>query len=361
MPNHHYHLIIPAAGRSSRFPNMRPKWMLTHPNGNLMVAEAIRGLNLDDFDKIHLVYLREHEEQFRVGAGLREQFAELNLADKLNLIELPQPTAHQPETIARAIELGDIEGPICIKDTDNYFTAKAQAGNFVSFYDLAKMSEVNPGNKSYLKFEENGFVTQIAEKNIISRFFCTGLYGFASATEYLHYYRPLASEPNLYLSHLIFKMLLEDCTFHALPVGDYLDWGTVRDWSRFKSEYLCIMTDLDGCLVENSAQHFPPIWGETRAIRENVDVLNKLYDSGLVQVIITTSRKESFRDRTIAQLQREGIKYHSIIFGLLHGKRVLVNDYSKTNPYPSSVAINLKRNSDELSSLLESVIGLERF
>lgn len=38
-------LIIPAAGKSSRFPGVRPKWMLVHPNGNLMLIEAIRGLN----------------------------------------------------------------------------------------------------------------------------------------------------------------------------------------------------------------------------------------------------------------------------------------------------------------------------
>ena len=28
-------LIIPMAGKSSRFPNMRPKWMLTHPQETL--------------------------------------------------------------------------------------------------------------------------------------------------------------------------------------------------------------------------------------------------------------------------------------------------------------------------------------
>ena len=46
------HLILPAAGQSTRFPNTRPKWMLTHPGGNMMVVEAIRGLNLADFESI---------------------------------------------------------------------------------------------------------------------------------------------------------------------------------------------------------------------------------------------------------------------------------------------------------------------
>ena len=45
-------LLIPAAGKSSRFPNMRPKWMLTHPNGNMMFVESISGLDLSEFENI---------------------------------------------------------------------------------------------------------------------------------------------------------------------------------------------------------------------------------------------------------------------------------------------------------------------
>ena len=39
-------IIIPIAGQSSRFPDMKPKWMLTHPQGDFMVIEAIKGLVL---------------------------------------------------------------------------------------------------------------------------------------------------------------------------------------------------------------------------------------------------------------------------------------------------------------------------
>ena len=41
-------LVIPMAGKSSRFPNMRPKWMLTHPMSNrFMAIESILGLKVD--------------------------------------------------------------------------------------------------------------------------------------------------------------------------------------------------------------------------------------------------------------------------------------------------------------------------
>ena len=43
-------LIVPIAGASSRFPDMKPKWMLTHPRGNMMVVEAVKGLEFEDLE-----------------------------------------------------------------------------------------------------------------------------------------------------------------------------------------------------------------------------------------------------------------------------------------------------------------------
>ena len=52
-------LILPCAGNSSRYPNMRPKWSLTHPNGRLMITQGISGLDLSNFDSICMGALKE--------------------------------------------------------------------------------------------------------------------------------------------------------------------------------------------------------------------------------------------------------------------------------------------------------------
>ena len=63
-------LIVPMAGRSTRFPKLRPKWMLSHPMTNrLMVTEAISGLNLDFFDNIYFLCLQEHEDKYSFMKG----------------------------------------------------------------------------------------------------------------------------------------------------------------------------------------------------------------------------------------------------------------------------------------------------
>jgi len=73
-------LIIPMAGKSSRFPNMRPKWMLTHPKQNrFMVIESISGLNLEFFDKVYFVVLREHEDTYQFSNGLFVEIAQLGI------------------------------------------------------------------------------------------------------------------------------------------------------------------------------------------------------------------------------------------------------------------------------------------
>ena len=44
--------------------------------------------------------------------------------------------------------------------------------------------------------------------------------------------------------------------------------------------------------------------------------------------------------------------YDHIVFGMFHAQRVLVNDYARTNPFPSACAINVKRDGDELPEML---------
>ena len=59
-------LVVPMAGRSSRYPDLRPKWMLSNPMSNtFMVIAAIQGLNLDFFDKIYCVTLQSYKDKYK--------------------------------------------------------------------------------------------------------------------------------------------------------------------------------------------------------------------------------------------------------------------------------------------------------
>jgi hypothetical protein len=350
-------LILPVAGRSSRYPGVRPKWLLVNPNGNLMLTEAIKGLELEKFDKIYIVVLQEHLDEFKCLEGIKNQFKSIGVFDKLTIVKLDKSTQNQPETVAEAIKKEKIKGSIFVKDGDNYFECTAVKTNTICVYDLNKLKNVNASNKSYVMTNDAGWLTNIVEKKVISSQFSCGGYSFQDADQYLEYFERLKEEKDLYLSHIIYNMLQDGINFDTKMVENYIDWGVLADWGQYKAKYCTLFVDIDGTLVINSGQHFEPYWGDTEGIKDNIEVLNKLYDTGKVQIILTTSRTDKYRDATLEQLKREGINYHQIIFNLHHAKRIVINDYSKSNPFKSCDAVNLKRNSSDLKEMLEESLG----
>ena len=152
-------------------------------------------------------------------------------------------------------------------------------------------------------------------------------------------------------------MLLDGVVFDNRPVESFVDWGTLDDWERFKSQFGTLFIDVDGTLVQNSSQFFTPTWGETAGLRRNIDAVNELFASDKVRIVLTTSRQKSAAGVTTLQLDRLGIRYHDILYELPHAKRVVVNDYSRSNTYRSADAINLARDSDELDMMLKAIFA----
>lgn len=352
-------LIVPMAGRSTRFPNMRPKWMLTHPSGRFMAIEAIRGLNLDDFDRICFTCLQEHEEKHAFRKGFEEELEELGLLDRTEIILLPEPTVDQPETVLQTIVRAEVEGPIFIKDSDNYFQVSVSPGNGICYHDLNESGLIKPKNKSYITTDSNGFISNVIEKKVISPWFCVGGYGFESAALFVQCLRELPFCTDRYISHVIYHGILQGVKYTGQKVSGYADWGTLEDWERFKRSFATLFIDIDGTLVKNSSAHFPPYIGNTPLLEGNAEIIRELYQTGKFQIILTTSRPEKYRQHTVEQMNREDIPYDGLIMGLFHAKRIIINDYSKSNPYKSCDAINLRRDSNELKEILRESLGVD--
>jgi len=341
-------ILLPVAGSSSRYPGVKPKWLLTHPLGDMMIMKAISGFDLENADRIIVTMLKEHVYKFNAKIGIKNAFRKAGLSKKLKILVLDDQTEDQPSTIAKTIKHFNINGPIYIKDSDNYFECDVLYENGVSVFDIESLDSVNAGNKSYVNVK-NGLITNIIEKRVISPLFCCGGYGFKSGKEFLKYYeesKKNCPDSGLYVSHVICKMMLDGEEFKANKVENYVDWGTLKDWERYCNEFGAIFIDLDGTLIKNSGRYIPPYWGETKSIQNNVDLINSLYNSGKMKIVITTARSNDFKSTTIDQLSRLGVNYHDIIFELPHAKRYLINDFARSNPYPSAIAININRNGD---------------
>lgn len=348
-------LLIPMAGKSSRFPNMKPKWMQTHPMTNhFMVIESILGLNLEFFDKIYFTVLKEHQEQYQFLFSFLQQLDECKIKEKCKIVFLDYPTSCQSETVYQTIIKENINGFIFIKDSDGYYRVSIKdTSNQIAYFDLNEIDDINARSKSYIQLDTNNIITNIVEKKVIGSTFSVGGYGFQDASKFCSAYEALSDmEEECYISHVIFEMMLNSSLFYGLKTSDFKDWGTLKDWNNYKNEYKCLFLDIDGTLVENASVHFPPYVGNTEALKNNVKHINELYSSGKVYIILTTSRPERVREITEKELKQKNIPYDKLIMGLPHCQRIIVNDYAKTNPFPSCSAINIARNSDTLKDIL---------
>ena len=194
---------------------------------------------------------------------------------------------------------------------------------------------------------------------MISPYFCVGAYSFESADEFIEALDKVPVDSERYISNVIFQMILNGKLFNSREVDNYIDWGTVEDWDRFKRSYATLFVDIDGTLVKNSSAHFPPYIGNTDTIDSNIEILRTLYSSGKFQIVLTTSRPEKFRQLTISQMSEVQMPFNHLIMGLYHSKRIIINDYSKSNPFKSCDSINLKRDSNELKDILRESLGID--
>lgn len=349
-------LIVTAAGLSSRFEGLKPKWMLTHPSGNWMIVESLKSLELSQVSKVYLGFLKEHIDQYDCYEAIEKCLEEIGIRNKAEIVILNERTDNQPHTVYEIIQKAKIEGQVIIKEVDNKFSYPLSDGNFMCYYDLNNTISINPSNKSYIKINHDRIVTDIVEKKVVSSTFGCGSYSFESAHEYCEYFKKLSHQKNLYLSDIIKEMIRDDFVFKAVEAKDYIDWGTKEDWFEYIRSYKTLFVDIDGVLVEGTGgKYLKPYWGESAGIRENINFLSRIHQTGKVFIILTTARPESFREETIEQLARENVPYDNIIFGLLHCNRTIINDYGSSNPYPTCDAVNISRNSNELERFLKDL------
>ena len=343
-------LIVPMAGRSTRFPNMRPKWMLSHPMSHrMMVTEAISGLNLDFFDNIYFICLQEHEDKYSFMKGFIAELDDAGLRAKSNVVLLPEQTDSQSETVYTFLSGYELDGFIFIKDSDGFYRCDVEERNQVAYFDLNDMDDINARTKSYVDLDVNDVVTNIVEKKVISSTFSSGGYGFADAKQFCETFEKLQDmDGECYISHIIFEMMLSGSTFYGTKTTDFKDWGTLDAWNKYKSQYKCLFVDIDGTLITNSSHHFPPYTGSGEPIENNIDYIAELHEQGKAKIVLTTSRPERLRQLTIMELQTKGIPFDELVMGLPHCQRVIINDFARSNPYPSCKSINIPRHTDDL-------------
>ena len=192
----------------------------------------------------------------------------------------------------------------------------------------------------------------IIEKEISSSYINIGCIKFASAYNFLSAFNQITCESEVYVSDIVRIMVSDGQIFKTVEAESYEDWGSLAEWRNYCGKYGTYFVDLDGVLVRNANPFGKDLnWGSFELIPNNSHTLLSLQEFG--KIVFTTSRSSSFRSFVEGKLIELGFVNFDLITDLPHARRYLINDFAPTNPFPSAVAINLPRNSPDLSEYFE--------
>ena len=225
-------VIVPAAGLSTRFPNMKPKYLLLDKNDRMMLAKSINPY-LSEGHNVTVGILQAHIDKYDSYNLLKAQFG-----DKINIVVIPKVTSGPADTVYQIIKAANIpeDSEFLIKDCDSYFTHTNTPGNYICISRIANHFMLsNLAAKSFVVSNEQGIITDIIEKKVVSDKFCVGGYKFESIKLYVDTYEKLNSNVHneIFVSHIIQECLMNDCIFFEKDVQGYNDVGTIEDWQKY--------------------------------------------------------------------------------------------------------------------------------
>ena len=238
-----------------------------------------------------------------------------------------------------------------IKDCDSFFDHDYQEGNYVCVSNIRDHEILKRlASKSFIVSNDQGIITSIIEKQVVSDKFCVGGYKFESADMFMSAFEKLkdAHVKEIFVSHIIEECLNDGAIFKESSVSNYVDVGTAEEWFEYNDKAV-IFCDIDGTLIK--AQSRTEIGQPPVVLEKNIKRIKELIANGS-QVIFTTARHTNTHTITEQMLTDLGFIDFKLISGLPNTKRVLINDYNEANPWPRAVAVNIKRDQDNLSDFI---------
>jgi hypothetical protein len=227
-------IIMPAAGLSTRFPNMKPKYTLIDFAGVTMFERSITPY----IGKYHITIglLKENEEKYSILNLIEEKYK-----DDVSVVLLDQRTTGPADTVYQILKKSNLDTTkeILIKDCDSFFDHEYQSGNYICVSNVKDHEVIRRlGEKSFVVVNNQGIVNNIIEKQVISDKFCVGGYKFESANMFIEAFEQLSSAnfQEIFVSHIIETCLNNHHIFKESLVSNYCDVGTVDEWVEYNDK-----------------------------------------------------------------------------------------------------------------------------
>lgn len=312
--------------------------------GKPIIYYLIDNLDIDSNTLIYITYNHEYNK-YRFEDMLRKKYPHLNFM----FYHLLNNTGGAAETINISLKNVGInyDLPILCLDSDNFYTTKIiekwNKKNGILYFEDNSEKPIY----SYIK-SDNGYITDIKEKENISNKACCGGYGFSSYKELMKYTQIIIDEDfkfknEYYTSSCIKRMLNDNIKFEEIEIdkNHYHCLGTPLQLKLFYNnipriscinsnnivENMRFCFDLDNTLVT-----YPKISGDystVEPIEKTINFVKYLKNFGHTIIIHTARRMKTHKGNvggliadigkvTIDTLEKFGIPYDELYFGKPH-------------------------------------------
>jgi len=175
-------IVIPMAGLGSRFANVGYKLPkpLIDVNGTPMIRVVVENMNIN----AHYIFIamKKHVEEYDVENVIKEV-----TCGNYTIRTIDELTEGAACTVLKVRDIIDNDKPIMLANSDQYlewdpyeFLVKTQGVD-----GLISVFEATNRRWSFAKVDDNGRVTEVAEKKVISNLATTGLYYFAKGSQFV--------------------------------------------------------------------------------------------------------------------------------------------------------------------------------
>lgn len=178
-------IVIPMAGAGSRFAKagyVEPK-PLIDVNGQPMIKLVIENLRPSGDHRFIFICQREHVEQYCLDKKL------IDWAPNSEIICIEGLTDGAARTVLQAKDIIDKKAPLMIANSDQY--VDIDINRYLSVMADKQLDGIimtmraSDAKWSYVGLDENGLVTRVVEKEVISNEATVGIYNFGSGSDFI--------------------------------------------------------------------------------------------------------------------------------------------------------------------------------
>ncbi len=187
-------IVIPMAGRGSRF--LEKGYLIPKPlipiHSKPMISYVIDNLTPSCEHRFIFLCLKEHIEQFKIDQTLRE------LCPSCEIVEVNRVTEGAACTVLLAEEYINNDNPLMIANSDQYVDINLddylQLSEEESVDGLIMTMNAYDNKWSFIRWDDEGYVIEVKEKEVISKEATVGIYNFAKGKDFVLYAKQMISE-----------------------------------------------------------------------------------------------------------------------------------------------------------------------